>query len=252
MEGRMARTFTRSTVFATVIMLLLASVKPTSAAPIVVGTATGPSTAVPFGFIDFAIINTQNDISQQLYEGASFGAAPVLITSLTFFTDQTTALKGLMTYTNQELYLSTAATSVGSPADNFAGNRGADFTQVFAGTRQIGFEGFPIDPCATCTATELTFAITPFLYDPSQGDLLLEVRQQSVVYSADHLYFLAGVSPLVSSLEVGGLFHNEVVVNPRYGLLTQFDVQAVPEPATMMLVGAGLLLGARRVRAARR
>ena len=248
----MTRKLTRPAVFAPVILLLLlASVKRASGAPIVVGTDTGPSSAVPFGFIDFSGINDANDIFQQLYTAASFGTDPVLITALTFFTDQTTAHKGLMAYTDQEVYLSTSATSVGSPADNFAGNRGADFTLVYSGTRVIGFEGFPIDPCATCTATVLTFAITPFLYDPSQGDLLLEVRQQGVTYSADHLYFRAGVSPNVSSLEVGGLLENEVIVNPRYGLLTEFEVRAVPEPATLMMVAAGLLLGARRVRASR-
>ena len=215
-----------------------------AATTITIGSATGPDTHIPFGFEDFSGDNANGHVFQQIYAAASFGAAPVRIDAITFFVGSNT-LEGTMFYQAQVLSLSTAATTANAPGSTFAANRGADFTQVFTGTYTVGFDGFPVNPCATCTATSLTFAIAPFIYDPGLGDLLLEVTQEAAVFDDDHITFQAGNDPSVSSLRVGGLFGTDAVVNQGYGLLTAFDVTtvAVAEPTTialLMLGGAGV------------
>ncbi|MBK6659686.1 MAG: hypothetical protein IPG43_16750 [Proteobacteria bacterium] len=215
---------------------------------VTIGTATGPSTHVPFGFEDFA----GNSPYQQIYRGTRFGGAPVLITGLTVFVDTATAHLGAMNYSNQHVSLSTSATAVGAMSSSFAANRGSDFTEVFSGSYTQGFAGFPIDPCpiADCSATSLSFSFEPFLYDPSAGDLLMDVSGDGV-FNGDHLYFQAGADRDVSSLKLGGLFGNDPIVSIGFGLVTQFEFSAVPLPSPIWMLGAafgGVLYSRRRVR----
>jgi len=90
---------------------------------------------------------------------------------------------------------------------------------------------------------------TPFLYDPSQGNLLVEVN---VVSSSGPLNgFWAGDSPLTGRNYNDAPNNTGAGVGPNgllasnFGLLTQFTFTpaaptAVPEPATMLLLSTGL------------
>lgn len=67
-------------------------------------------------------------------------------------------------------------------------------------------------------------------------------------FSEDHLYFLTGSDPNISSLEFGGLFGNDPIVSNRAGLVTLFEFAPVPLPPAIWMLGAamGTLLYSRR------
>jgi PEP-CTERM motif-containing protein len=233
----------------------LSAASPVRAAAILIGSSNSFDVE-PFGWDDG---DTPSRLFQQLYAGSSFGIDPILITQLTFFLEPL-SWEGRMFYTGEQLYLSTSPQSHSSPGTSFAANRGTDFTQVFSGTFSTGFDGWlpPVLPCPECTETTLTFNITPFLYDPTAGDLLLEVAP-SYHYSdnADLIYFESGSNSNVAVVDNhGGFITPEPRVRTNYGLLTQFtyEPQVVPEPASLTLFGAGFaaLLGLRRQRSSRR
>ena len=83
---------------------------------------------------------------------------------------------------------------------------------------------------------------SPFLYDPSQGNLLLDVFLTDA--SGNGPPIKAGISTDVGRLfNIGG--KSAATPTPDFGLLTQFDVTQVPipEPMTLALVGIGLAGG---------
>ena len=78
---------------------------------------------------------------------------------------------------------------------------------------------------------------TPFLYNPTLGNLLFDV---DVTTTLGRAAFDAGNSPDTGRLfNLGG--NGAVTPGPNFGLVTRFDVTAVPEPATISLVGIGVL-----------
>src|SRR5262249_38763059 len=145
---------------------------------------------------------------------------------------------------NLTLGLSTTSATPGSPGTNYAANKGPDFTTVFSGTKT--FTG------AGNGTFDLQFPITPFTYDPSKGNLLLDVVINSS--TGGGVFFFFGASP-----DTGRIFNNggsgAATADPLRGLETRFTVgaAAVPEPATLAVFGvlaAGAFGVRRRLKAA--
>jgi hypothetical protein len=176
--------------------------------------------------------------AQHIYSSSYFTDGPVMINSISFYG------VGSDGGTNFSFYLSTSQNAVGSGSSTFAENIGADNQLFFSGV------------LPTSVGNMWTFTGTPFYYDPSAGDLLLDefkvgggtyVGNQNAYTVQIQRIFAANVNDEYAN-------YNE---NDGYGPVTTFAtsaaVVATPEPASLVLVATGMvgLIGvARRRRAA--
>jgi hypothetical protein len=202
-----------------------------------VGTIT-TGNCYPFLCNDSGISSGQTIDYQQVYSSTAFTPGVQSINSLTFtfntgFGGTSTVLGG--TY---DIYLSTTTAGVGGlSSTDLATNRGTDYGLVNS------FSGGIVD-----SNPFFTINTTPFVYDPTAGNLLLEViafDQPGVsngsgngYLNADdtgsgvtsRAYDVAGTDPFLSGSS-----------NDPTGLVTTFGTSTVPEPSSMLLLAAGLL-----------
>jgi hypothetical protein len=214
---------------------------------ITVGTTTGWGACVPFGCKDVSIY-------QQVYSAALFPSV-LAITGVDFFNEVDHYMGDrYLDPARYEVWLSTTPAAVNhlDPVD-FAANRGADSTRVFAG--RLGGSADGEAPPGPGSTVPFTWTVA-FTYDPRVGNLLLEVRKTGGTFFGDDGAYLdfdddePGTS-LVSDFVGGGYWDNRSA-----GLITRFNGIAgegvnpapVPEPATMVLLGTGLLGAALRSR----
>jgi len=156
---------------------------PSIKADTVVIGGTNSANCYPFGNCGYT------GPHQQFYSSSQF-SGPVAITQISFASGgPNTGSGGAATY-NFSLGLSNTSATPSSFSATYAANRGANFTTVFNG---------PFTAMLQANNTGQTFDFniiltTPFLYDPSQGNLLVEVNMVSS--SGPQNFFRAGDSPL--------------------------------------------------------
>lgn len=189
---------------------------------ITVGTANS-SNFFPFGGPSFGSVGSRY---QQVYDASSFSGA-VTITGLSFVGGS----GGDYRTGTYELSLSTTSRAVNT-IDGFLfdSNVGADDTTFFHGV------------LTGASPATLSFSVPSFVYDPSLGNLLLDVKVTSVgpIPSPKAAY-----DEMTSS---GGLFsraHDFGVGFDDRGLVTVFEFDGgggsvVPEPDTLLLVSGVL------------
>ena len=213
---------------AQIVVLSVAFTTGLLADTITIGAPGDGLNAFPFGGKDTVNPGTRY---QQAYASTAFGSAePILITSISFLNGN----GGTFATSEYGFFLSTITAGIDTlSVFNFDGNRGPNNT-LFASPTLTG-------------ASPITLTITgvaPFLYDPSQGNLLMDI-----VVSP------GGVTPATSPVgyssrqsTANGIFsryHNFGFATIGIGLVTQFDFtpapQSVPEPSTVVLLSAGLL-----------
>lgn len=103
-----------------------------------------------------------------------------------------------------------------------------------------------------------TFSGTPFLYDPSQGPLLLDVVGTSIGSATNETYFNADCGPTAALYACGytnGILGTSTAVSSAYRIadysgvsayrmgdvVTFSDVTTTPEPGSVALLGTGLV-----------
>ena len=207
---------TRRTVLAFPLFLLAAFGPSANAGSIVIGT-NNFGNYIPFfggygGGVEY----------QQLYGAAAF-SGPIAITSIGFASADT----GTGT-DNVTISLSTTSATLASPSGTFSANRGADFTQVFSGPISL--------TAANDGSFDLIFSTSLFHYDPSQGNLLLDVIINTSTGSPGGIPFESGSNSQVSRVYQGsaGLTGNPGVGD---GLVTQFGT-GTPEPGSLWLAAS--------------
>jgi hypothetical protein len=167
---------------------------------------------------------------QQLYAASAF-SSPFNVTSLGF---ESAVIRSPGSETlNLTIGLSTTSASLAAPSGTYAANKGADFKTVFSG---------PVTFTALANGTfDLVIPVTPFTYDPSKGNLLVDIIAGTSSGSGI-ASFTFGPSTNVSRVFNLGGIPGSTEIGISEGLLTRFGAAAVPEPASLVAFGTGALL----------
>jgi hypothetical protein len=205
-------------------MAISAVAAPAVASTLVVGNGSS-NNSFPFGGSYLPNPTTY----QQIYAASKFGTAPISISSISFKLLSGTVADGTFT-----LSLSTSArTLTNLDGVDFASNVGADSKQIFSGTLAGQLVG-----------DMLTFNFAPFNYDPTKGNLLLNVGVAGLIgnFGANFTGTFAADTGATGTYSRATDFSAQIPT--AIGLQTFFNVgAAVPEPATwaMLVTGFGFV-----------
>jgi len=190
-------------------------------ADIIVGTNNAPANLFPFN-------DSYVGEYQQVYTSTAFPGVST-ITGLKFAPASGFSGSNTVTLT---IGLSTTFATVASMSTNYAANKGADFTQVFAGSDTYTATGSDL--------FDLSFATTAFTYNPGLGNLLLDIFETS--NSGAFIAFDANQDSVTS--RVFNLAGNGMpTFSSGYGLVTDFVTSStVPEPTSLLLLGSVVAL----------
>lgn len=150
-----------------------------------------------------------------------------------------------------EIYLSTTTYSQDALSSTFADNVGADQALVFSGDLEVSSSATGSAPHEFDIVIDLQ---VPFIYDPSAGNLLLEIRNPS---SAVTTYFDSvnqigdGVSRIAS---VSSSTDPTASVFDAWALVTEFRLSYVPvsDEVSSLAICLALVAGLARLVAHRR
>lgn len=180
-------------------------------------------------------------VYQQFYSAASFDA-PIEILSMAFRLNGNSYGRYLFDYDAVRITLSTAATDMAAPGLTLEGNLGADALVVHDAPYQEWIDG----EGAGRQMFRLVFNFDqPFAYDPSAGDLLMQISLDYGSMLTTTAYLDYGFDPAFT--RVARFVQGGVQAKVGLGIVTRFSdrhgVPNVPVPAAGPMAGA-LLLGA--------
>jgi hypothetical protein len=221
------------------LLLLAAAAHSARAAAVTVGVA-GDGNCYPFMCNDSGTSTGQSFDYQQVYAASAF-SGPITIGSETFFWEFAQKFGGSDTLLGGTYVFSlstTAAAVNGLNSSDLALNLGPDNTEVASVTIPAGGVSF---------GTSFTFDnTTPFAYDPSKGNLLLDISvfdQDNVLSDTPGISFVDADDTGTVTSRVYQLFDGaDFSAADAIGLVTTFGSAgpSVPEPGSLLLLAGGL------------
>ncbi|MGI8603654.1 MAG: hypothetical protein ACR2OZ_11735 [Verrucomicrobiales bacterium] len=186
------------------------------------------------------ISNTSSTRYQQVFGASSFPVVPggLLITQMSFRPDGFYGAAFSQTLPQLELRLSTTSRAVDNLLSAFAGNVGPDERIVFSGalTLSSADAGPPNGP--KVFDINIPFQV-PFLYDPTRGSLLIEVRNFALVTTVT-MDASTGNEDALSRVFTGeqGDVKSPTGQLDSIGLIAQLVWVPIPEPACLLQIAA--------------
>jgi hypothetical protein len=234
----------RSLLTAIVALAILATMAEVARAGIVVPNSLetvegNTNNGLPFSIGTFGLTSQRY---QQVYAASEF-PGPLLITAILFRPDAFFGDPFTSTLPSIQINLSTTSADPDALSTTFADNVGLDDTIVF-GIGPLTLSSSDTGPIGGPKDFDITiFLTTAFSYDPSRGNLLLDVRNFAGGTTTPFDAHDASGDPLSRVLTVsGGVSSPTADFVEGAGLVTMFSTQpvAVPEPATLFLMSSGL------------
>jgi hypothetical protein len=180
--------------------------------------------------------------TQTVYGSKNF-SGPVEITGVAFRPDENSSVFGSGSFDvvipSFELRLTTYTGTPQSMSSVYGQNKGADDTQVFSGGLHWTLQDLP-GSVPNLFSMSIPFT-TPFVYDPSKGDLLMAFAS-----SGPSTGGVAADLHGHGNYTIGWTYEGGSAVGDN--IVTQFTYQSVPEPSALMLIGAFGLPLLRRMR----
>ncbi len=185
----------------------------------------------PFNIGNFSVATMRY---QQVYSSTQFSVitGPTFITAISFRPDSGSGGSFSSNLSNIQINLSTTAASPAGLSTTFASNVGGDNALVYSGALSLSSSftgGSPKDFDILITLQ------TPFLYDPANGNLLMDVSnlggEITTQFDADST---TGLTARAYSTDANSTTADNA---DSLGLVTQFSFAAVPEPTTWALIG---------------
>lgn len=184
--------------------------------------------------------NAEASRYMQIYSASQFStlSAPASITQITLRADQASAFT--KDFSSVDIYLSTSRHSVSELSSIFSENIGADNTLVRSGPLTIASSSTLTAGTARVFDVSIPLS-TPFTYDPSAGNLVLEIRN----FSGGESGFLDGFRDPTATItrlvfRDGSATATNGIVQSG-GFVTEFTFATVPEPGSVVLCGVGAL-----------
>jgi hypothetical protein len=167
---------------------------------------------------------------QQVYQNTQFGG-PIQITGLQFYNTQSDTGATSMNTGNFQISLSTTSANWNTLSSTYANNIGPDNTMVF--------DGSLAQPWTFGDTLSISLT-TPFLYNPADGNLLMDVIATNTGDAGGDIYFDTNGSSQRNDY-LGRVF-TDGNVDAGYGLVTGFITggTSTPEPGSAVLLGLAL------------